>query len=182
MSAYTEFVRSHIRSAPGATQKDKMRAVAAMWRKHKGGRGKGLAAPGMRVGGLIPGDGGCNKSPPKGWPALGNGKPPTKPNAAEIKRMMDELQRTGRRGKGVDDNLANFKAAFDLIKGVGTKGRGVSNPRSSIKQLAAKAVRQGGAVCRGGKYGKGFWDDVWSGVKTVGKKLTGTGVSARRRK
>jgi hypothetical protein len=41
MSTYRAFVSKHIRSAPGARQQDKMRAVAAMWRKHKG---KGLYA------------------------------------------------------------------------------------------------------------------------------------------
>ena len=49
MSAYTDFVREHIRSAPGATQKEKMRNVAAMWRKHKGGKtqaGKGALLQG----------------------------------------------------------------------------------------------------------------------------------------
>ena len=36
MSAYTDFVRKHIKSAPGSSQKEKMRHVAAMWRKQKG--------------------------------------------------------------------------------------------------------------------------------------------------
>ena len=36
MSKYTDYVKAHIGSAPGATQKEKMRAVAAMWRKQKG--------------------------------------------------------------------------------------------------------------------------------------------------
>ena len=41
VSEYNRFVSQHIRSMPGATQKDKMRAVAAMWRKRKG-KGAGL--------------------------------------------------------------------------------------------------------------------------------------------
>lgn len=49
MSAYTQFVKQHIRGAPGRTQKDKMRAVATAWRRQKGGRGAGLAPPGMHA-------------------------------------------------------------------------------------------------------------------------------------
>lgn len=49
MSMYTQFVKEHIGSAPGKTQKDKMRAVALLWRRHKG-KGKGLTAPGVRGG------------------------------------------------------------------------------------------------------------------------------------
>jgi hypothetical protein len=47
MSKYTDFVRAHLKSAPGATQKDKFRAVALMWRKQKG---RGLHAPGVKGG------------------------------------------------------------------------------------------------------------------------------------
>lgn len=39
MSAYTDFVKKHIRTVPGANQKEKMKAVAALWRKHKAGNG-----------------------------------------------------------------------------------------------------------------------------------------------
>ena len=49
-SAYTQFVSQHIRSMPGANQKDKMRAVAAKWRALKGrGKGKGLHLSGRGV-------------------------------------------------------------------------------------------------------------------------------------
>ncbi len=41
MSAYTEFVRKNVGRMPGRTQQEKMRAVAAAWRKHKGQRGRG---------------------------------------------------------------------------------------------------------------------------------------------
>lgn len=44
VSEYNRFVSQHIRSAKGANIKDKMRAVAAMWRARKG-KGKGLQAP-----------------------------------------------------------------------------------------------------------------------------------------
>lgn len=47
MSLYTQFVKAHIHSAPGKSFKDKMKAVAAMWRRQKG---KGLATPGAHVG------------------------------------------------------------------------------------------------------------------------------------
>src|SRR5882672_465035 len=49
MSVYTQFVKEHIHSAPGKTMKEKMRAVAVMWRRHKG-KGKGLAPPGSHTG------------------------------------------------------------------------------------------------------------------------------------
>jgi hypothetical protein len=57
VSEYNKFVSQHIRSAPGANIKDKMRAVAAMWRKRKG-RGAGLMAPSGR-GLRAPGGGVC---------------------------------------------------------------------------------------------------------------------------
>lgn len=44
VSEYNKFVSQHIRSAPGATIKDKMRAVAKAWNARKG-KGKGLQAP-----------------------------------------------------------------------------------------------------------------------------------------
>lgn len=44
MSRYTDFVKAHIGSAPGATQADKMRHVAAAWKKHKAGGMKGAGA------------------------------------------------------------------------------------------------------------------------------------------
>ena len=31
---YAKFVKAHIKTASGATQQDKMRAVAVMWKKH----------------------------------------------------------------------------------------------------------------------------------------------------
>lgn len=49
MSKYTEFIRAHIKSAPGANIKEKMKACAAQWQKQKG-RGKGLHAPGTSAG------------------------------------------------------------------------------------------------------------------------------------
>lgn len=49
MSVYTQFVKEHIHSAPGKSMKEKMRAVAVMWRRHKG-KGKGLSTPGSHVG------------------------------------------------------------------------------------------------------------------------------------
>ena len=55
VSEYNRFVSHHIRSAKGATQKDRMRAVAAMWRARKG-KGKGLMAPAGR-GLKVPGKG-----------------------------------------------------------------------------------------------------------------------------
>lgn len=57
VSEYNKFVSQHIRSAKGATQKDKMRAVAAMWNARKG-KGKGLMAPSGR-GLRLPGKGIC---------------------------------------------------------------------------------------------------------------------------
>lgn len=39
MSKYTEFVKAHIANMKGANQKEKFRAVAALWRKQKGGKG-----------------------------------------------------------------------------------------------------------------------------------------------
>lgn len=48
MSAYTEFVRQHIGKVAGKTQKDKFRAVAALWRRQKG-HGKGLSPPGVPI-------------------------------------------------------------------------------------------------------------------------------------
>jgi hypothetical protein len=62
VSEYNKFVSQHIRSAKGATQKDKMRAVAAMWRARKG-KGKGLMAPSGR-GLRLPGGKGVKG---KGW-------------------------------------------------------------------------------------------------------------------
>lgn len=50
MSVYTQFVKEHIHSAPGKSMKEKMRAVGAMWRRHKG-KGKGLSNPGVRLSG-----------------------------------------------------------------------------------------------------------------------------------
>ena len=52
VSAYNQFVSQHIRSMPGATQKDKMRAVAAKWRAMKGRGKKGASLMGdlRRVG------------------------------------------------------------------------------------------------------------------------------------
>lgn len=50
-SKYNDFVSRHIRSAPGANQKEKMRAVAAAWRKHKaagGHHGGAATAPARR--------------------------------------------------------------------------------------------------------------------------------------
>lgn len=49
MSLYSEFVRQHIRSAPGSNQKEKMQAVARMWQQQKGHigakkRGKGTGS------------------------------------------------------------------------------------------------------------------------------------------
>jgi len=42
MSAYTEFVRKNVGRMPGKTQQERMRQVAAAWRKHKGSqRGRG---------------------------------------------------------------------------------------------------------------------------------------------
>ena len=49
MSAYTDFVRQHFKSAKGSSASEKMRAIAAMWRARKG-RGAGLHAPGASVG------------------------------------------------------------------------------------------------------------------------------------
>lgn len=45
-SAYNEFVKTHMKTAPGATPADKMRNVAAAWRKQKGTavRGSGSVA------------------------------------------------------------------------------------------------------------------------------------------
>lgn len=48
MTAYQDFVRTHIGSAPGSTPAERMRAVGAMWRKQKGN-------------GVEPQDGGCCK-------------------------------------------------------------------------------------------------------------------------
>lgn len=56
MSAYTDFVKQHIRSAKGAHIKDKMRAVAAMWRARKN-KGAGLNPPGMSGRGMRKGKG-----------------------------------------------------------------------------------------------------------------------------
>ncbi len=43
MSLYSDFVKAHVRNAPGATQRDRMRAVAAAWQKQKGKQsGKGV--------------------------------------------------------------------------------------------------------------------------------------------
>lgn len=56
MSAYTDFVKQHIRSAKGAHIKDKMRAVAAMWRARKN-KGVGLNPPGMSGRGMRKGKG-----------------------------------------------------------------------------------------------------------------------------
>jgi hypothetical protein len=39
MSSYRAFVKQHIGSAPGKTQPEKMKAVAAAWRRQKGGKG-----------------------------------------------------------------------------------------------------------------------------------------------
>jgi len=49
MSAYTDFVKQHIGKVAGKTQKDKFRAVAALWRRQKG-HGKGLSPPGVHIG------------------------------------------------------------------------------------------------------------------------------------
>src|SRR6201999_3786905 len=52
-SAYIQFVKAHIGSAPGKTQAEKMKAVGAMWRRQKSG-GKGLSAPGTHGGRVNP--------------------------------------------------------------------------------------------------------------------------------
>jgi hypothetical protein len=45
MTAYTEFVAKHIKTAPGATPQAKMAHVAALWKAHKGKlHGKGAGA------------------------------------------------------------------------------------------------------------------------------------------
>jgi hypothetical protein len=50
VSAYNQFVSQHIRSMPGANQREKMRAVAAKWRAMKGRRkGTGLNLTGRGV-------------------------------------------------------------------------------------------------------------------------------------
>ena len=36
MTRYTDFVKENIKAAPGANQKEKMRAVAALWRQQNG--------------------------------------------------------------------------------------------------------------------------------------------------
>jgi hypothetical protein len=41
MTTYREFVKTHIKSCPGRSWPEKMKACAAMWRRQKG-RGKGL--------------------------------------------------------------------------------------------------------------------------------------------
>lgn len=52
MTTYREFVKTHIKSCPGRSWPEKMKACAAMWRRQKG-RGKGLhvGGKGLRLGG-----------------------------------------------------------------------------------------------------------------------------------
>ena len=40
-SEYQQFMSMHLKKAPGSSQPEKMRHVAAMWRARKGGKGKG---------------------------------------------------------------------------------------------------------------------------------------------
>jgi hypothetical protein len=62
MSAWTDFVRQHIRSCPGATPQDRMRNCAKMYRSRKM-KGKGLGmlvkrtsrGQGLRAGGKVGG-------------------------------------------------------------------------------------------------------------------------------
>jgi hypothetical protein len=45
MTAYNDFVKAHIKTAPGANAQEKMKHVAVLWRKQKGGvKGAGAAA------------------------------------------------------------------------------------------------------------------------------------------
>jgi hypothetical protein len=121
MSVYTQFVKEHIHSAPGKTMKDKMRAVGAMWRRHKG-KGKGLTTPGFRSGGNTWTDYGMK-------PAL-NGE-----------GLWDDVKSVGKKAlkfvgkKAVDFALSHGAPA--LIKKVGTKS-------PAIAALLQKALDHGG--------------------------------------
>lgn len=54
MSAYNDFVRKHMPTAKGSTPAERMRNVAAMWRKQKG---KGVAEAEPQDGGCCKGEG-----------------------------------------------------------------------------------------------------------------------------
>jgi hypothetical protein len=151
MSVYTEFVKKHIGNAPGKTQAERMRAVAAMWRRQKSG-GKGLYNAGSHGGDVDA------MKPRKTMPAT-----------FDNDHVYDGPHRPS--------PVKNFNPDFmvDSYYATHPKAKRISVRGGSVYRPGARLVRQSG-MNDWSDYGdrlpingEGFFDDLWDGIKGAAK-------------
>jgi len=147
MSAYTDFVRQHFKSAKGSSAPEKMRSIAAMWR---GRKGRGLHAPGATGRGVkqqIGGPGNYATSQVENAQLLAR----LRRGAGAMKRgrgspwsdydMKPRTEGEGvrrRRGKGWQDALASFA--------LGSVSPAAQQAYPYVKKLFGGRAKRGGRV------------------------------------
>ena len=131
MSAYQAFVRDNVGKMSGATQPERMKQVAALWRQKKGSQGKGDAVP--------------EQTPPPP-PSKGKGKAAAPP--ADMIPEEPPAKGKGRKRGGCASCDQKASGRVRKAKGAQTGGR-----RRRAGQIVAEAAPM---QWRGGSYGQGI--------------------------